>query len=158
VLNVSGQPQGGLTSVHPARQAYMSRFVKPSRSFPSMWPSSIGQCTVTGNYGGIWGDVATRSIQQPEFDRSQIVSRQTDRAVVPGVSGEHYLSNSQGVDPAAVTRPEVVSNGGYGAKPKRADSARQMDAAWAEARPMVLSSGPGTSSWSSSTTEVGQVL
>jgi len=67
---VSGQPQGGLTSVRPARQAYMPRFVEPSGSFHSVWPGLVGQNVVTGKHGGIWGDVAARSLQQPEFDNN----------------------------------------------------------------------------------------
>ena len=72
---VSGQPQGGLTSVRPARQAYMSRFVEPLGSSPSVWPGPVGQRVVLGNYEGIWGDVSNRSNNQPEFNGSQIVSR-----------------------------------------------------------------------------------
>jgi len=123
----------------------MSRFVELSGSFHSAWPNLVNQRAVSGNYEGIWGDVATFSTQQPEFDRNQIVSRQPDRAVGPGASGEHYLSHSQSEEPAAVARPEVISNVGYGARPKTTDSARQMDVAWAEARPMTLSSSLGTS-------------
>jgi len=136
----------------------MSRYIEPSESFHSVWPGVIGQRAVPGNYEGIWGDVATRSIQQTEFDKNQIASRQIDRAVGPGASGEHYLSHSQSIDPAAVARPEVISNVGYGARPKTTDSARQMDAAWTEVRPMALSSGLGTSVRSSNTAEAGQVL
>jgi len=116
----------------------MLHYVKLLGSFHSVWPGLIGQCAVPGNYEEIWGDVATHSTQQPEFDRNQIVSRQTDRAVGLGASGEHYLSHSQSIDPAAVVRLEVISNVGYGARPKTADSARQTDVTWAEARPMAL--------------------
>jgi len=60
---------------------------------------------VTGNQGGIWGNVATRSAQQPELiDNNQIASRQVDRPVMPGASGERYLGRSQYSDPAAVAR------------------------------------------------------
>jgi len=51
---VSGQPQGGLTSVRQVRQAYMSHFIEPSGSFPSAWPGPVGQRAVLGNYGGVW--------------------------------------------------------------------------------------------------------
>ena len=62
---VSGEPQRGLTSVRPTRQAYMSRFVEPSGSFHSVWPGPVGKSTVTGNHEGIWRDVATHSTLQP---------------------------------------------------------------------------------------------
>jgi len=110
------------------------------------------------NHGGIWGDVASRSLQQPEFDNNQIVSRQTDRAVLPGASGEHYLGRSQYTDPAAVARPEVIPNVGYGARPKMTDLVRQTDVAWAESRLMALSPGLGTSEQSSNAVEAGHML
>ena len=51
ILYVSGQPQGGLTSVRPARQAYMPRFIEPSGSFHSVWPGLVGQSAVPGTMG-----------------------------------------------------------------------------------------------------------
>jgi len=101
--------------------------------------------------------VSTRSSRQPEFDRGQVVSRQTDRAVGPGASHEHYLSHSQRVGPATVARPDVVSHGGYGARPKTTGSARQMESAWTETRPTVLPPGSGIPSGNSSTVEAGHV-
>jgi len=92
-----------------------------------------------------------------EFDRGQVVSRQTDRAVGPGVSSEHYLSHSQGVGPAAVAQPDVVSQRGYGARPKTTGSARQMESARIETGLTGLPPGSGTPSRNSSTVEGGQV-
>ena len=86
---------------------------------------------------------STRACRQPEFDRGQVASRQTDRAVGAVASGEHYLSHSQGVHSAAVVWPDVVSNGGYGARPKTTGSARQTESAWMEAGLMMLPSAAG---------------
>jgi len=101
-------------------------------------------------------DVSTRSSSQPEFNRGQVASRQTDRAVGPGASSKLYLSYSQGVGPATVARSDVVSYGGYGARPKTTGSARQMEPAWTEAGPTVLPPGSGIPSQNSSTAEGGQ--
>ena len=50
-------------------------------------------------------------------------------------SGEHYLGHSQGVDSTAVTQSDVVSNGGYGAKPKT--TGPPMEYVPTQDRPMV---------------------
>jgi len=143
---VSGFPQGGaLTSVRPMRPAVMLQSVELSGSFPRAWAGSVNHHAQSGNFEAIWGDASTRSSRPPKFDRGQVVSRQTDRAVGPGASSEHYLSHSQGVGPAAVAWPDVVSHGGYGARPKTTGSARQME------------SGSGIPSRNSSTTEGGPV-
>jgi len=117
----------------------------------------ISPHAVTGNFTAIWGNVSTCSSSQPEFDRGQVVSRQTNRAVGPGSSSEHYLSHSQGVDSATVMRPDVVFNGGYGSRPKTTGAARQMESAWTGAGPMMLPSGSGMPLQNSSTAEGGQV-
>jgi len=123
-----------------------------------VWAGPVSQHAVSGNFEAFWGDVSTHSRHQPEFDRGRVVSRQTDRAVGPGASSEHYLSHSQGVDSATVARPDVVSHGGYGARPKTTGSASQMESAWTETGPMVLPPpSSGVPSQNSSTAETGQV-
>jgi len=127
---VRGPPYGGLTSVRPVRPAVVSQSVEPSGSFPRALAGSVSPHAMLGNFEAIWGNVSTCSSSQSEFDRGQVASRQTERAVGPGAPGEHYLSHSQGVDSAAVVRPDVVSNGGYGARPKTTGLARQTESAW----------------------------
>jgi len=113
-------------------------------------------CTVRKLRGNL-GDASTRSSRQPEFDRSQVVSRQTDRAVRQGVSSEHYLSHGQGVGPTAVAQLDVVSHGSYGTRLKATGSAGQMESAWTETGQAGLALGPGMSARDSSTTEGGHV-
>jgi len=96
----------------------MSQSVELTGSFPRAWAGPVSQHAVSGNFKAIWGDASTLSSRQPEFDRGQVVSRQTDRAVGPGASGEHYLSHSLGVVSAVVAWPDVVSQEGYSTGPK----------------------------------------
>jgi len=155
---VWGPPYAGATSGQPVRMAVVSQAVEPSGYFHSGWPGLVSQNAMIGNQGGFWGDAAARSLQPPDFDYNQIASRQIGRPVIPGASGEHYLGHSQYMDPAAVARPEVIPNVGYGARPKTTDFARQMDVAWTEAGSRAMSSGPGASERSSNAGEVGHVL
>jgi len=74
----------------------MSQSVKLSGGFLKAWAGSANHHAQSGNFEAIWGDASTRSSHPPKIDRSQVVSRQTNRAVGPGVSSEHYLSHSQG--------------------------------------------------------------
>jgi len=110
--------------------------------FPRAWAGSVNRHAEWKLRGNL-GDASTPSSRQPEFDRSQVVNRQTDRALGPGVSSEHYLSHSQGVGPTALVRPDVVSHGGYGARPKTTGSARQMESAWTETGPRGCHLGLG---------------
>jgi len=145
VCNGSLSALCGATSGQPVRMAVVSQAVKPSGYFHSGWPSLVSQNAVTGSQGGIWGDAGTRSLQQPDFNYNQIASRHIGRPVIPGASGEHYLGHSQYMDPAAVARPEVIPNVGYGTRPKTTDFAWQMDVAWTEAGSRAMSSGLGAS-------------
>jgi len=88
----------------------------------------------------------------------QVASRQEDRAVEPGASGERYLSHSQGVGLAAVQRSDVLSQGGYGARLKTTAEAKQMDSARAEAGLVGLPPGPGVPARGPSAIEVGYGL
>jgi len=94
---VRGLPQGGLTSVCPVQPAVVLQSVELSGSLPRAWAGSVNHHAESGNFEAIWGDASTHSSRQPEFDTGQVVSRQTDRAVGPGMSSEHYLSHSQGL-------------------------------------------------------------
>ena len=77
---------GGLTSVHSARQAYVSWFVEPSGSFPRASASAIGQYAVPRNFEASWSDVSTRSNSQPEFDRDHVASRHIDKGRVLAIA------------------------------------------------------------------------
>jgi len=89
-------PHARLTSVHPVRPAIVSQSVELPGSFPRAWAGPGTRHAEFGNFETIWGDSSGRSSIRPEFDRSQVVSRQEDRAVEPGASSEHYPSRSQG--------------------------------------------------------------
>ena len=54
-----------------------------------------------------------------------------------------------------MVRPDVLSHGGYGARPKTTGLARQTESVWAEAGPTKLQPGSGVPSRDSSAAEVG---
>jgi len=51
--------------------------------------------------------------------------------------------------------PDVLSQGGYGARPKTTGSARQTESVWEEAEPTKLQPGSGVPSRDSSAAKVG---
>jgi len=154
----SSSPQWGPTSVHAMRPAIVSQSVELPGSFLRVWAGPLTRRTEFGNFGTIWGDSSARSCLRPEFDKSQVVSRQEDRAVEPEASNERYLSRNQGVGPAAVPWSNVLSQGWYGTRPKTTALARQMDSAGVEAGPARLPPGHGVPSRDPSAVEVGYGL
>jgi len=111
-----------------------------------------------GNYGGFWGDAATRSLPPPVVDYNQIASRPVGRPVIPVASGEQYLGHGQHMNPAAFVRPDIKPNVSHDTRPKTTDSAGQTTVAWTDRGLRAMSSGRGTSERSSNAEEVGRVL
>ena len=104
-----------------------------------------------------WGNSSAHSGLRAEFDRFQVVSRLTDRAVGPVRFSEHYLSHSQGLRGSVLPqfRQDPVSHGGYGTRPKTTGSAKQTKSAWAGVGPAELRPGSAVPSQDSSAAEAG---
>jgi len=77
------------------RPAVVSQSLKTSGSFPGAWSGSVTRHAEFRNFEAVWGDSSTRNGLQAKFDRFQVVSRLTNRAVEPVGFDEHYLSHSQ---------------------------------------------------------------
>jgi len=114
-------------------------------SFPGAWSGH----NEFGDFEAFWGDLSAHSGLRAKFDRL------IDRAVGPVGFDERYLSHSQEVSPATVPHHDLVSHGGYGARPKMAGSARQKESVWAGAGPMELQPSSGIPLPDSSATETG---
>jgi len=100
VLYAHGPPSVGLTSVRPARQAFVPLPVDPRGSTPRAWPGPSARRAELGNLGNIWRDSSARGDLRPKFDRSQVANGLVGRAVEPGATGEPYPSHGLGMDPA----------------------------------------------------------
>ena len=108
------KPSVGLTSVCPARQAFLPPPVDPRGSTPRAWPGPSACRAELGILGNIWRDSFARGDLRPEFDRSQVANGFVLRAVEPGATGEPYPSHSLGMDPAPTWRLDAFPQNGYG--------------------------------------------
>jgi len=115
VQNGRMPPSVGLTSVHPARQVFVSQsqLVEPSGSFPRARDSLGTLHPELGNVGMNWGDQVARSDVPPKFNRPPVVNRLGDRAVEPVSSGKCYQGRGREGNPAAVERAVTFALEGH---------------------------------------------
>ena len=100
-------PSVGLTSMHPARQVFVSQpsqLVEPSGGFPRARDSLGTLCPEFENGRTNRGDCVARSDVPPEVNTVPVVNGLGDRAVYPVPPGERYQSRGPGGNPVAVER------------------------------------------------------
>jgi len=157
-IMVRGPPYTGATYGQPVAIPVVSQTIDHTGYFQNGWPGTVSRSAAMGNYGGFWGDAATRSLLPPVVDYNQIASGPVRRPVIPVASGEQYLGHGQHMNPATVARPDVKPHVSHDTRPKTTDSAGQTTVAWTERGSRAVSPGRGTSEWSSNAEEVGHVL
>ena len=92
-LYARSPPSVGLTSVRPARQAFVQPPVDARGSTPRAWPGPSARRAELENLGNIWRDSSARDDPRPEFDRSRVANGFVGSAVEPAATGEPYPSH-----------------------------------------------------------------